>query len=110
MLAWLSRSRKAITAEVAILLSWAGTAYVPDGHVTRPEWYALAIAVAAGLGVYAVPNVLTGQQVQEHVASHPEDAPTVVPADPAPTMDDSGVPPVPPPSEVAPLPGHDAAL
>lgn len=111
MLAWLSRSRKAITAEVAILLAWAGTAYVPDGVVTRPEWYALAIGAAAGLGVYAVPNVLTATQVQEHVASHPEDLPVApVTVDPAPTMDDTPAPTVLPPGEMAAPAGHDATL
>jgi hypothetical protein len=50
---------KAVTALVGVVLTWGGTAYVPDGHVSRPEFYALAIALATVLGVFAVPNTPT---------------------------------------------------
>ena len=48
--------RKAIATAVGTVLTWAGVAYVPDGHVDRFEWYALVLALATVWGVYAVPN------------------------------------------------------
>jgi hypothetical protein len=52
----LARYRKAITAEVGAVLTWLSVSYVPDGHITRVEWYGLIVALAAGAGVFAVPN------------------------------------------------------
>jgi hypothetical protein len=52
----LARYRKAITAEVGAVLTWLSVSYVPDGHITRVEWYGLVVAIAAGAGVFAVPN------------------------------------------------------
>lgn len=48
--------RKTGAAVIGSVLTWTGAAYVPDGHITRPEWYALALALATALGVYAVTN------------------------------------------------------
>lgn len=48
--------RKAIMAAAGSVLTWAGAAYVPDGHIGRAEWYALAIALATVGGVYVAPN------------------------------------------------------
>lgn len=52
----LAHYRKAVTALVGAILTWTGAAYVPDGHVDRAEWYALAIALATAAGVYGVAN------------------------------------------------------
>jgi hypothetical protein len=54
--AWLASERKAITAAVSAGLTWSLVAYFPDGVVTRPEWAALAVAVAGVLGVHSVSN------------------------------------------------------
>jgi len=52
----LARYRKSIVALVGTVLTWAGVAYVPDGHVDRFEWYALAVALVTAAGVYVAPN------------------------------------------------------
>ena len=52
----LAAYRKTIVTMVGSVLTWAGVAYVPDGHIDRPEWYALCLALATVLGVYAVTN------------------------------------------------------
>jgi hypothetical protein len=52
----LSAYRKTVASVVGTFLTWAGVAYVPDGHVDRVEWFALAVAAATSLGVYAVTN------------------------------------------------------
>lgn len=52
----LSRYRKTITAVVGGIITWAGTAYVPDGTVNREEWFALALALATAAGVYGIAN------------------------------------------------------
>lgn len=52
----LGRYSKSITALVGAVLTWTGAAYVPDGHVTRAEWFGLAVALATAVGVYAVTN------------------------------------------------------
>jgi NhaP-type Na+/H+ or K+/H+ antiporter len=48
--------RKTIAAIVGTVITWLAVAYVPDGHITRAEWYGLIIAIAAALGVYVAPN------------------------------------------------------
>lgn len=53
--------RKAVVAFLAGTLGWVGTCYVPDGHVSRPEWYALAVIAAGVLGVQQVPNRETSE-------------------------------------------------
>lgn len=52
----LTNARKTVAAAIGTILTWAGVAYVPDGHVDRPEWYALAVALATVAGVYGVSN------------------------------------------------------
>lgn len=52
----LARYSKTITALVGAVIAWVGTCWVPDADVTRPEWYALLVAIAVAAGVYAVPN------------------------------------------------------
>ena len=52
----LGQYRKSGAALIGSVLTWAGAAYVPTGHVNRPEWYALAVALATALGVYSVSN------------------------------------------------------
>jgi hypothetical protein len=47
---------KTIAAFVGTSLTWAGVAYVPDGHVNRGEWFALAVALATSAGVYGITN------------------------------------------------------
>ena len=54
--------RKTIVAGIGALLTWAGTAYVPDGHVSRAELYVLAVALATAGGVYVAPNALAYRQ------------------------------------------------
>lgn len=58
MLSALSKYQKAITALVTGAIGWGAVviASVP-AHVTASEWLGLAVVVATGLGVYAVPNV-----------------------------------------------------
>lgn len=52
----LSRYRKTLAALVGGVLAWAQTAYVPDGHVDRAEWYGLAVVLAMAAGVYGIAN------------------------------------------------------
>ena len=52
----LAAYRKTVASVVGTFLTWAGVAYVPDGHIDRVEWFALAVAVATNFGVYAVTN------------------------------------------------------
>jgi hypothetical protein len=52
----LARYSKLIAAAIGSGLTWAGVAWVPDGHISRPEWYALAVALATAAGVYGVTN------------------------------------------------------
>jgi hypothetical protein len=52
----LAQYRKTVAAVVGVVLTWGGVAYVPDAHVSRSEMYALAVALATVLGVFAVPN------------------------------------------------------
>jgi hypothetical protein len=47
---------KTIAAFVGTSLTWAGVAYVPDGHVNRGEWFALLVALATTAGVYGITN------------------------------------------------------
>ena len=54
----LAEYRKTVVAAVGAVLTWAGVAYVPDGHVDRFEWYALALALATAAGVYVAPNAV----------------------------------------------------
>ena len=54
----LAEYRKTFVAAVGAVLTWAGVAYVPDGHVDRFEWYALALALATAAGVYVAPNAV----------------------------------------------------
>lgn len=63
MIRRLARYRKSIAATVGGVLGWAGTAYVPDGHVDRAEWYGLAVVLATALGVYGVENARPGATV-----------------------------------------------
>lgn len=56
MTAFLARYRKTLAALVGVLLTWFGSAYVPDGHIDRVEWLGLAVALATVLGVYGVTN------------------------------------------------------
>ncbi len=51
----LSQIRKAITALIGAVLTWYGVV-LTQPHITRGDWYALAIATATGLGVYGIPN------------------------------------------------------
>jgi hypothetical protein len=60
-----SRYRKTVAALIGALLTWAGTAYVPDGTVDRAEGFSLAIAVATAVGVYAVTNAAPRQSTDE---------------------------------------------
>lgn len=50
--------RKTLVAIVGGTLAWAQLAIVPDGHVSRSEWYGLCAELAAAFGVYAVSNDL----------------------------------------------------
>lgn len=53
----LSVYNKTITALVTGLIGWAGVVITSDAKdITASEWLGLAIAVAVGLGVYAMPN------------------------------------------------------
>ena len=52
----LGQYSKTVAALVGSVLTWAGAAYIPSGHVTRDGWYALALAVATAAGVYGVTN------------------------------------------------------
>jgi hypothetical protein len=63
----IARYAKTITAFIGTTLTWAGVAYVPDGHVDRPEWFALAVAVATTAGVYGVTNRPAQDQVTVQV-------------------------------------------
>jgi hypothetical protein len=67
----LAAYRKTVASVVGTFLTWAGVAYIPDGRVDRAEWFALAVAAATSLGVYAVTNT-------------PKVAPVVVAPTPAP--------------------------
>ena len=53
--------RKALVALAGTVLTWAGVAYVPDGHVDRFEWYALVLALATAAGVCIAPNAQQAQ-------------------------------------------------
>ena len=78
----LAHYRKTIIALVGGVLSWAQVAYVPDGHIDRPEWYGLAVVFAVAFGVYGVPNKVP----DEPPVDVPVDSswgPVDVPADPA---------------------------
>ena len=55
----LGQYRKTGAALIGSALTWTGVAYVPDGHVTRPEWFALALVLATTAGVYSVENAPT---------------------------------------------------
>lgn len=79
----LSSIRKSVTAFVGAGLTWAGVAYIPDGHVTRVEWFALAVAVATVAGVYGVTN-------------EPADPPAIVTPDAPPSLADVHLNPAPP--------------
>lgn len=46
---------KAVIAAIAAAATALTAAYT-DGHVTPAEWLQIAIAAAAALGVWAVPN------------------------------------------------------
>jgi hypothetical protein len=61
----LSRYRKTFAALVGSLLTWFNMAYVPDGVIDRAEWYALAVALAGPLGVWAVTNSTSQQEASE---------------------------------------------
>ena len=65
----LAHYRKALTALIGAVITWAGAAYVPDGHVTRPEWFALALGLATAAGVYGVAN--GNQPAPALAAEHP---------------------------------------
>jgi hypothetical protein len=52
----LAAYRKTVASVVGTFLTWAGAVYVPDGHVTREGWFALAVAAATSLGVYGISN------------------------------------------------------
>jgi hypothetical protein len=54
--AQLAQYRKAIAALIGTVLTWLGTAYVPDSHISTLEWYTLALALATVAGVYGVKN------------------------------------------------------
>lgn len=56
LVALLTGARKAVVTFVGVVLTWAAVAVVPDGHVSRPEWYALAVALSTVGGVYGVSN------------------------------------------------------
>jgi hypothetical protein len=104
--------RKSVVAVVGSFLTWAGVAYVPDGHVDRLEAYALGVAVATALGVYAVTNATPATPAPvalEPSVKVPAPVPVVVtPAAPltlAPVVVPSVAPPVVRPTPVvAPLP------
>jgi hypothetical protein len=51
-----ARYAKTIAAFIGTSLTWAGVAYVPDGHVNRGEWFALLVALATTAGVYGITN------------------------------------------------------
>jgi hypothetical protein len=61
----LSRYRKTFAALVGSLLTWFNMAYVPDGVIDRAEWYALAVALAGPLGVWAVTNATVRQEISD---------------------------------------------
>lgn len=65
--------RKTVASIIGSVLTWVGTAYVPDGHVDRYEWYALAVALAGVVGVYAVANAV--KPTPEPVAPTPMPTP-----------------------------------
>jgi hypothetical protein len=75
----LSRYRKTFAALVGSLLTWAGMAYVPDGVIDRTEWYALAVALAGPLGVWAVSNATPQQEISEAPPEFPLTRPTPAP-------------------------------
>ena len=78
----IAHCRKSVVALVGGLLSWAQVAYVPDGHVDRPEWYGLVVVFAVALGVYGVPNKI----MDEPSVDAPVDdrwSPADVPTEPA---------------------------
>ena len=52
----LATYRKTIVALVGGVLAWGQVAYVPDGSLSRDEWYGLAVALATALGVYGITN------------------------------------------------------
>ena len=68
---WFSARRKAIVAAGAAALTWAGSCWVPDGHVDRGEWYLLALAVAGVLGVHSVTNDPQPERDSEHTDEPP---------------------------------------
>lgn len=48
---------KTATALVTGLIGWAGVVITSvNTQITASEWLGLAVALAVGLGVYAVPN------------------------------------------------------
>jgi hypothetical protein len=53
---WLAQRQKAVAAQVGGVLSWVYVAWVPDGHIDRAEWFALAVMEATVFGVYGVTN------------------------------------------------------
>jgi hypothetical protein len=52
----LAQYRKTIVAVIGAVLTWVAVAYVPDGSISREEWFALAVALATALGVYGISN------------------------------------------------------
>ena len=80
----LAAYRKTVASVVGTFLTWAGVAYVPDGHVDRVEWFALAVAAATSLGVYAVTNYTPSPVVLEPEPSSVKFvAPVAAPVTPA---------------------------
>lgn len=54
---------KFVTALLATNATWLSSAWVPDGTISRVEWYGLIVANLGALGVFGVPNALTRTQV-----------------------------------------------
>ena len=65
----LGQYRKSIAALIGSILTWAGAAYIPTGHVDRAEWYVLAVALASAAGVYSVSNSPATQKAPHSSAS-----------------------------------------
>jgi hypothetical protein len=82
----LAAYRKTVASVVGTFLTWAGVAYVPDGHVDRVEWFALAVAAATSLGVYAVSNTPKPVVLEPEPSSVKLLAPVPAPVTPSATL------------------------
>ena len=72
--------RKTAASLIGSVLTWVGVAYIPDGHIVRAEWYALAVALAGVTGVYSVTNAVKARKpAQDSGETPPQPAPVVEP-------------------------------